>query len=370
MAAQPLTSFLVVGGCGFLGHEIVRLLAQQSDCAVSVLSRKPRGPYVHGVSYHACDITDITSLRALFLQTQPTVVINTASPPFFQDGVDEALLHNVNIKGTKNLPEVATRIEATKALVHTSSNSVHARSMARFLKEDAPLVDRRTSSDEYAITKAIADTMVLEANGPNLRTLCLRPTVIYGERDMQFIPGSLAILRDKQTHIQLGDNKNLYDTVYVGNAAAAHVLAARALLNWHEASQKIDGEAFFVTDDAPIPFWDFQRKIWAAAGDQTPLESVRIIPAWVGMTMAAVVEYLFMLFTLGQKQPPKSFRRDTLRYAVTESSYCIDKAKERLEYKPLISTDEGVRRGVEWTLQHQPETLEDTSGKKHQAHGS
>lgn len=150
--------------------------------------------------------------------------------------------------------------------------------------------------------------MVLSANCQELGTLCLRPPAIYGERDSQLILGVLAILRDKKTNIQLGDNSNLYDSIYVGNAASAHVTAAKAFLRNDASNLKVEGVAFFITDDASLPFWDFQRKVWAAAGDKTSLAKVYIIPAWAGMAVAAMVEYLFWAFTLGQKLPPKTLR--------------------------------------------------------------
>ena len=243
MASNSLTSVLVVGGCGFLGYEVVCLLTREPGCAVSVLSRNPKEPRLDGVSYYSCDTTDLASLRALLVKIQPQTVMNTASPRFYQDNVDNSLLHKVNVNGTQNLVEVATAIKSTQAFIHTSSTSVHVPSTVRFLKENAPLVDRSTASSEYQFTKAIADTMVLEANCPNLRTLCLRCPAIYGERDTQGLPGSMAILRDKKTHIQLGDNKNFYDAVYVRNAASAHVMAAKALLA-DGASTKVDGKPF------------------------------------------------------------------------------------------------------------------------------
>jgi len=353
MATQPLASVLVIGGCGLLGYAVVCQLTKEPDCIVSVLSRDPREPRVDGVFYYACDVTDIESLRALLLEIQPQVVINTASPISFQDKVDRSLLHKVNVIGTRNLLEIATETKSVRAFVYSSSASIHVRLTKGFLREDAPKVNRSTTTDEYAITKAIADTMVLEANCPELRTLCLRLPALYGERDTQVLPGSLAIVRDNRTRIQLGDNKNLFDAIYVGNAASAHVSAAKALLGTGEVSKKVDGEAFFITDDAPIPFWDFQRKIWAAAGDKTPLTQVRVIPPWVVMAMAALVEYLLWFFTFGQILPPKNFRREIIKYAFTDFTHCIDKAKERLGYKPLVSADEGIRRGVEWTLHHQ-----------------
>lgn len=353
MSSEPLGSVLVVGGCGFLGYQVVSMLVNEPNCSVSVLSRNPGHPRVAGVPYYACDITEINSLRSLILEIRPRIILNTASPIFYKDKVDEALLHQVNVVGTQNLLDVAKTTKSVKAFVQTSSSSVHAGSDFQFIREAAPLLDRSSKASEYAITKALADMMVLATNCQELHTLCLRPPVIYGERDGQLIPGVLAILRDKKTHIQLGDNTNLYDSIYVDNAASAHVAAAKALLRNDASNLKVDGEAFFITDDAPMPFWDFQRKIWAAAGDKTPLTKVHVIPAWVGLAIATIVEYLFWVFTLGQKLPPKTLRRDVLRYAVTNRTYCIEKAKGRLGYKPLIDTDEGIKRGVKWALQNQ-----------------
>lgn len=353
MAATPLGSVLVVGGCGFLGYQVVSVLFKEPNCSVSVLSRNPDQPRITGVSYYACDVTEINSLRPLLLELQPRIIINTASPMFYEDKVDKALLHHVNVAGTQNLLDVAKITKSVKAFIHTSSSSVHAGSEFRFITEGAPLLDSSSNSSAYAITKALADTMVLRANCQELRTICLRPPAIYGERDGQLIPGVLAILRDKKTHIQLGDNTNLYDGIYVGNAASAHVMAAKALLMNDVSGLKVDGEAFFITDDAPIPFWDFQRKIWAAAGDKTPLAKVYVISAWIGMAMATMVEHLFWIFTFGQKLPPKTLRRDVLRYAITNRTFNIEKAKERLGYKPLIDSNEGIKRGVKWALQSQ-----------------
>lgn len=323
---------------------------------MSVLSRNPDKPRVAGASYYACDISDINSLRKTLLAIRPRIILHTASPIFYEDKINKFLLHQINVIGTQNLLDVAKTTESVKAFIYTSSSSVHAGSDFQFITEEAPLLGRSSKADEYAITKAIADSLVLSANCPELRTICLRPTAIYGERDNQLIPGSLAVLRDKKTNIQLGDNRNLYDSIYVGNAASAHFLAAKALLK--DASDfKVDGEAFFVTDDNPMPFWDFQRMIWAAAGDKTTLSKIQVIPAWVGMAMATVVEYLVGVFTLGQRLPPKTLRRDVLQYVVTNRTFRIKKAKERLGYKPLVDTSDGIKRGVEWALQNQNKKL-------------
>ena len=352
MSTEPLGSVLVVGGCGFLGYSIVSKLVNEPNCSVSVFSRNPSDPRVVGVSYYACDVTDIEGLRTLLHQIQPQTILHTASPHFYQDEVDENLLHQVNVVGTRNLLDAARLTESVKAFIYTSSSSVHAGSEFRFITEEAPLLNEFSKADRYATTKALADTMVLQANCQELRTLCLRPPVIYGERDTQLIPGALAVLREKKTYFQLGDNTNLYDSIYVDNAALAHLMAAKALLRDNTSDPKVDGEAFFITDDNSMPFWDFQRKIWVAAGDKTPLTEVMVIPAWIGILMATVVEYMFWISTLGQKLPPKTMRRNVLRYTFTNRTFCIEKAQARLGYKPLVNTEVGIQRGVKWALEN------------------
>ena len=57
----------------------------------------------------------------------------------------------------------------------------------------------------------------------------------------------------------------------MANVVQAHVLAAYALLSAPPSSsipvdQRVDGEAFLITDDEPVRFWDFARALGAAAG--------------------------------------------------------------------------------------------------------
>lgn len=136
MTMTSLGSVLVVGGCGFLGHQVVSMLMQEPNCTVSVLSRDPSHSRIVGVSYFACDITDIKCLRPLLLELQPRVIINTASPMFYGDKVDVSLLYQVNVVGTQNLLEVSKTIKSVEAFVHTSTSSVHAGFEFRFITVD------------------------------------------------------------------------------------------------------------------------------------------------------------------------------------------------------------------------------------------
>lgn len=77
------------------------------------------------------------------------------------------------------------------------------------------------------------------------------------------------------------------------NVANAHLLAMHALLDPLRANGKVDGEAFNIADDNPLPFWDVQRIIWRTAGDTTEIKDLTVIPAWLANTMAFAAEYAY-----------------------------------------------------------------------------
>lgn len=220
------------------------------------------------------------------------------------------------------------------------------------LKESAPLHTATSQASYYSRTKAIADASVLAANNPRgLRTACLRLVAVYGERDNQVIPGVLGALRVGRQRFQIGDNSNLTDWVSAGNVATAHLLAAKALQADVEgrAGPKVAGEAFFISDGASLPFWDFQRKVWAAAGDRTPATDVRVVPGWLVLALASIVDWIFWIFTLGLMRP-KIFTRHLIEYACLSRTYSIDKARERLRYVPARDMDTTIQEGVDWAL--------------------
>ncbi|MCJ1368239.1 hypothetical protein MMC16_007381 [Acarospora aff. strigata] len=343
-----LGSILVTGGCGFLGSHIVRLLLDDRSCSsVSVLSRNPTSPRYPKATYHTGDITDAKGVRSILAQLKPSVIIHTVSPR----NTDKAsVLEETNVTGTQILLRCASENTAVQAFVFTSTDSAIVPSSDTLDEETAQLYDERSRVYAYAKTKAIADAMVLKANSPALRTAVLRIPGIYGEGDTNMIPRMLSTLRKGQQKVQVGNNKKLFEFCYVKSAASAHILAAKALLTkrGNPSAPKVDGEAFFITDGTPTPFWDFARKIFRAAGDTTDPEDVKVLPLWLMLVLASVGEWVYWVFTLGRKEP--EMRRCDMEYFERGCVFSIEKARSRLGYKALVGMDEGVRRGVEWAL--------------------
>ena len=337
---------LVTGGSGFLGSHIVEALLQETECGpVHVASRHPKPLFQDRVRYHSVDLSDGAAVDAMLREIQPTVIFHVASPRLTEYLSCEAY-RTTNVTGTSNLISSATRIPAIKAFVFTSTTGVIGGYPVVDADETAPTCDTAPfKASFYHRTKVEAERLVLEANRSGLATVSLRLCLTYGERDNQMLPALMEAVAKKRTNIQLGENKARYDFVYAGNAAKAHLLAAKTLLNPSQARGKVDGEAFMITDGSPRPFWDAAHVAWRAAGDKTRYEDVTVIPTWFAMFMAHISEWLYWIFTVG-RATPTGVNSYVFSHSTQQFTYKIDKARERLGYNPVPDFEGGIQRAV------------------------
>ncbi len=177
-----------------------------------------------------------------------------------------------------------------------------------------------------------------------------------GEADGMQTLNLVRLYQTGRTGIQVGDNNNIFDFTYVENVAHAHLLAAHALLATYATAtvpldhEKVDGEAFFITNDNPVYFWDFCRAVWQAAGSPLGKEHVWVLPRELGIVLGFFSEVVFAII----RKPP-TFTRQRIVYASMTRYYDITKAKQRLGYKPLVSLEEGIKRAVTWFLENESE---------------
>lgn len=354
---RPLGHVLVTGGSGFLGHHIVSLLATRKACSkLTVLDLKqPPNPVV-GVQYEQGDLTDYDAMLKFFGKHKFDGVIHTASP-VMTASKNKELTYKVNVEGTKTMVRAAQETNV-KAFVYTSSASVIHDTQSDLINanETYPLIMGKEQPEYYTTTKAQAEMHVLAANRapshPKFLTAAIRPSAMFGEGDVQLIPPGLSAYYRGQTKIQIGTNENLFDFTEITNVAHAHHLALAALIATHDRlssglaapldHEKVDGEAFFITNDAPVYFFDFARMCWAAAGDKTTPQQVWVLSKGFGLFLATLMEWIFFIFRLGKP----NLTRQQVRYTCMTRYYNIDKAKRRLGYRPLVKLDEGIRKGV------------------------
>ncbi|KAF4961135.1 hypothetical protein FSARC_10257 [Fusarium sarcochroum] len=353
----PLGRVVVIGGNGFLGHHLVNQAIEQwtttATISVDLRCERNRNP---AAEYRECDITDTERLLSLFEELKPDVVIHTASPLANVPGIGNDIFKKVNVDGTQAVVEACQKT-GVKVLVYTSSASVISDNVTDLLNADErwPLIRGEQQTEYYSETKAQAEELVLKANrldDSKLLTTAIRPAGIFGEGDVQTLAGFFnAYKRGKHT-VQVGNNNNLFDFTYVGNVAHAHLLAAQLLLVTAASPtipldhERVDGEAFFITNDTPVYFWDFARAIWRAAGYEKGTEANWTLNRELGITFASISE----VFSSILRKTPTLTRKAIIMSCMTRY-YNITKAKRALRYNPVWTLQEGIDRGVNWFLE-------------------
>ncbi|KAK3307139.1 uncharacterized protein B0T15DRAFT_553555 [Chaetomium strumarium] len=348
MPTLALTQFtvLVTGGGGFLGGHIVQQLVEDSAArAIAIVSRNPKATSNNPrVTFHAADIANDAQIKAVFDVVKPNMVIHTASPHHTEPA---SMQQQTNVEGTKLLLQHAKACSETHAFVYTSSDSAVVPTQEPLTEDEAELYTEAHFPDAYSRTKAVADKTVQDANCDELRTAVIRIPVIYGENDNNLIPQLLTSVRKKQHKMQIGRNNKVFEFLYIKKAAEAHILAARALLE-PESASNIAGEAFFVSDGKPQPFFDFSRKCYAAAGSPVAPDEVTTIPLPAMQAMATLGEWAYKVFTAGRKMPQT--RREAIDHLDRGSCWSIEKARQRLGYEPVVDQDEAIKRSMEWAI--------------------
>jgi nucleoside-diphosphate-sugar epimerase len=322
---------LVTGGGGFLGGAIVRLLRQRGDTVHSFSRRHYPELTSLGVVQHAGDIAD--PLAVARAAAACDIIFHVAA----KAGVGGRYrdYHRANVVGTANVL-TACRHHGISRLVYTSSPSVV------FTGRDMEGVDESVPypahyEAAYPQTKAIAERMVLRANSGALATVSLRPHLIWGPGDNHLIPRLVARARAGRLR-RIGSANKLIDSVYIDNAAEAHLLAADRL----SPGSAIAGKTYFITQGEPIPLWNLVNRILAAAG-LGPV--ARSIPAGFAYAAGGLMELVYGVFWPIEEPPMTRF----VAHELTTVHWFNNRAARRdLNYEPKVSVEEGLRRLRGW----------------------
>ncbi|MGH8035895.1 MAG: NAD-dependent epimerase/dehydratase family protein, partial [Lysobacterales bacterium] len=234
----------------------------------------------------------------------------------------------INVEGTRTVIQVCRDLHIS-LLVHTSSPSiVQGNGDIEGGNESLPLAKHFLAP--YPASKARAEELVLAANSVSLKTTALRPHLIWGPGDPHILPHLIASVRGGRLRLP-GMTKRV-DTVYVENAALAHVNALLEL----SGEGKCAGKAYFISNDEPLPQGEIIQRLLAAVGIQA---EIREVPAWLARLAGAVCETTWRMLRLKSEPPVTRFSADQLS---TAHWYDIGAAKRDLAYRPRLSIAEGL----------------------------
>ncbi|MEP7279695.1 MAG: NAD-dependent epimerase/dehydratase family protein [Bacteroidota bacterium] len=316
----------VTGGGGFLGLSIVKQLLKEGHHIVNYSRGKYETLQQLGVIEHQGNLKDFTTLKKAMNGCQ--AVFHVASKTGVWGSYDS--FYETNVIGTKNIIKACLELDIS-FLVYTSSASVVF--CAGCEGGDERMAYPKKFDAYYPETKAMAEQIVLKANGQKLHTCSLRPHLIWGPGDPHILPRFLSLQRMGRLRIP-GKGNNLIDTTYIYNAACGHLLAFAAM----QKKPSVAGKAYFLSQDEPISIREFINRLLESGG--LPPVNKNINPR-VALCTGWLLQNFFRLFNV-QSEPLL-----TLFVAKQLSSshwYDISAAKRDLGYLPTITIDEGMKQ--------------------------
>lgn len=175
-----------------------------------------------------------------------------------------------------------------------------------------------------------------------MRTVVLRPGVLYGELDAIFVTEVIRNAK-KQGGVlyHFGSPQAVSQYAYVGNVAWGFVCALRKL----SQDTSIGGEAYFIGDETPLmQLFKFSELFIKLYGGRL---SSRPIPYTLILVIVLLLEWIVWLIS-PIKQINLPISSSTVRYANKKWSFSYNKAKTELNYSPLFDWEESFSRSCEY----------------------
>lgn len=211
--------FLITGGLGFVGNEIVRQLVKTQQVFI-VDSKNRIAPDIediHNVPCHEIDITDKSNLEILFNQVKPDFVIHLAAIHFIPECNEfPNRTLKINVEGTQNLLDLSEKYNV-KHFVMASSGAVYS---------DSPDALNELNSniepvDIYGFSKLFCENLAnLKSKNNLLPITMVRLFNVYGPRETNphIIPEIILQLRNSN-NLKLGTISTYRDFVYTEDVA-------------------------------------------------------------------------------------------------------------------------------------------------------
>lgn len=313
----------VTGASGFVGGAFTRAAVKQgheiramsrsekSDATIRELGAEPRR-----CSLGAVDPEHIRGCAA---------IVHSAA--FVEQWGTRKQFWEANVAGTEQLLKTA-RQAGVKRFVHVGTEA------ALFHGQDLQDIDEsypypRRTPFLYSETKAEAEKRVLAANEPGVfETVSIRPRLVWGPGD-QTILTAVKEMVAKGGFMWMDGGRAPTSTTHIANLVHALLLALEAGRG---------GEAYFVTDDEVTSFREF---LTAYLGTQNIALPDKSVPGWLARGLAAGLEGIWRMLFIKSAPPLTRFAA-----AITsrECTLNIDKIKTEMNYRPLISVVEGMRK--------------------------
>ncbi len=318
--------FLITGGAGFLGINLVRYLVNKG-ALINVLDI---------ADFNYADVKDkITFIKGDIRKESDVyqamqgidIVVNAAAAlPLY----DSAEIYSTNVDGTKMLLEIATKLKVRR-FIHISSTAVYG------IPDHHPLLETDSLSGvgDYGISKVIAEAACEEYRNNGMCLPILRPKSFIGPERLGIFALLYEWAQDGCSFPIIGKGNNLYQFLDVEDLCEAIWLCAT--LDEEKVNNTFNiGAKYFGTIRE-----DFQTVLDEAGFGKTIIS----IPAYPAILTLRILELLKL-------SPLYQWIYET----VSKPSFvAITKAEKALGFSPKYSNKDALIRNYHWYIKNRKE---------------
>lgn len=327
---------LVTGATGLVGSYIAERLLNDG-WTVRALVRRPSAFLTElGAAIVTGDVLDADGFARAAAGCD---VIFHAAAAVTPRGGWEAY-RRLNVDGTRAAIGAAERSGAR--LVHVSSVAVYGpegryRAANKKTDEDtelAPLPERAY----YARSKRESEQLVMQAHmDGRIWATAMRPVVVYGRRDRQFVPRVARLLRFGVAPI-IGRGSSTFSIVHAANVADGTVRAAFV--------ERAGGRAYNLANDFDVTVRRFLELAGDGLGGRARLVS---IPAPVARRGLAAVKALVRALTGGRLSVVSTASLD---WFARDNPFSSERARRELGWSPSVRPEDGIPDAFHWWATH------------------
>lgn len=225
--------YLVTGGCGFIGSNLVKQLLQEghSVAVIDNLSSDAHDEFYYEskATYYENNVIDDVSCSDIFKRHEFDAVFHLAAEARIQNCIeDPTLAFETNFMGTANMLALCKKYQV-KRLILSSTSAIYG-------LKNTGLLDERMAEDclnAYSLSKYQAEQLCkLYSEMYSVDTVCLRYFNVYGERQPKrgsYAPVIGVFSRQLDAGEPLtviGDGEQTRDYVHVKDVVKANIMAA------------------------------------------------------------------------------------------------------------------------------------------------
>ncbi len=309
-----MTKYLVTGGAGFIGSNIIEALLQQRRWVraidnYSTGKKENIQPFLNKIEFIQGDLSNLKTARKAIKDID--IVFHQAAIPSVQRSIANPIDSNsANINGTLNIL-LESRNAKVKKFIYASSLSIYGNNVELPKKEIHP----PDPISPYGLTKFAGERYCqLFYTLYRLPTVCIRYFNVFGPRQnpkSQYsaaIPKFITAMLKGQPPIIYGDGKQSRDFTYIDNVVKANILAANST---------IKGEIINIACG---------RKI----------------------TLNQIIALINKILGKNIKPTYLPAREGNIIHSLAD----ISKAKKLLNYQPSVEFEKGLKKTIEWYRSH------------------